>query len=268
MYLNRLPDKLKEEVRRIANAPDGDHPFNHIFSEDPVFKKLEELDFSMDFERLCTQTFLGLPIEMHGEKFKAITPLVWHVLWSINSPLSRDDFNDATVEDMDVFFYLIENGFDGDFASLKHKADCYCLKRYTAEVIPHLPEVMIMLIRLAFFPLTFYPSEVHTVGKQKSIFDVEWLASITSLAHLECGDGVADLMKKPLQYSTFYFLEYAKQNGTKDIGRQPLEETLKMKVERVCELLCDWFVKQNLITEDEKDGIFTLLTAEEVKKDG
>ena len=97
---------------------------------------------------------------------------------------------------------------------------------------------------------------------------MEWIANITSLAHLASGDSISDLLRKPLAYSTFYFLEWAKQNGTKDIGRQPQEETLKMKMERYSELLCEWFVKQNLITEEEKDEIYKLLTTEEEKKDG
>ena len=164
--------------------------------------------------------------------------------------------------DLDVFFYLLENGFDGDYEALKKNADLYCLATFNADQFPLLPKVLMTSIRIAFFPLTFIPSTVHLEGKKKVLFDSDWLASITSIVHEETGLTADEIMKKPLCFCEYYFLQFLRKNGEKHIERQPEEETSRLKAKRYCELLIEWAVKQQIIKEDEKEDMMKILSEE------
>lgn len=266
MYLNQLPDYLQKEAIEIAH--DSNHEFNFIISKDPILDKLDSMDFSMDFERKCTQAFLGLPVELEGKKFKPITLLTWHVLWSIGSPIVKDDLKNASLEDLDIFFYLIDNKFDGDFNALKKKAAYYCLSKFDIDYFSKLPKVLMSLVRMAFHPLTFFPVMQHMEGKMNIMFDTAWMSSLTSIVHSQTGLSIEEILGKPLVFCYFYALQFAKQNGTKNLGRQPLEETLKMKAERLCELLTDWFIKRKLIKEDERQSVIDLMKVKRESDNG
>ncbi len=225
MYLNRLkflPEKLQDEIKAISR--NQFHGFNYFISDDEVLNKLDMLDFSLDFERLCSQAMLGKPIEVDGIKINPITPLIWHTLWCCGSPITNQDLKHTTVADLDIFFYLLENGFDGDYEALKKNADLYCLATFNADQFPLLSKVLMTSIRIAFFPLTFIPSNVHLEGKKKVLFDADWLASITSIVHEETGLTADEIMKKPLCFCEYYFLQFLRKNGEKHIERQHEEE--------------------------------------------
>ena len=256
MYLQGLPDKINQEL--IAISKDIQHPFNWRISEDKILDELDEMDFSMSDERKCTQAFLGYPIAFYGFKFKPISLIMWHVLWSISSPVLGSNINDIKVKDLDVFFYLLENKFDGDFENLEKNSDLFCMKHYS-KIFMHLPEIMLQLIKISFSPLQVFPAKVVN-EKHKMLADVDWLAGHLSCVHEMTGLSPDEILHKSLTYCCSFFVQKARKNGVKNLERQPREEVLKMKDERYVELLCDWLIEKGLIEATEKAKYFKMMT--------
>ena len=56
------------------------------------------------------QSLIGAPIVINGIQFKNLTPIMWSFLWCIESPLLNASEKKISQIDIDVFFYVLENG--------------------------------------------------------------------------------------------------------------------------------------------------------------
>lgn len=249
MKFDKLPQEVKNGIMKVAKDCDE---FNKILSEDKILDELDEQKIDLDFERECFDAFIGKSYVHGNHFFKHISLKSWSTLWHLNSPIVNGSLEKIGLADIDTFFYVI-NEDDIELDAVEENSKNYSLMKYS-DILDELPEIVFKLVKIAFFPLTFFPSANSEVrGKQEMIYDCDWMAKIIAVVSSSSRMSPSEIMNSSLYYSSLMYVQYAKMNSTNGrmIGRKAPQDVLSEQDYRACQLLSEYLAKQNVIKEDE-----------------
>lgn len=261
MSILDLPENVRKGLSYINSQPEYHERFKH----DPILDELDEEELDLDeCHKHLKQIFRG-EYEVEGVKLKPLTIAVWSWLWSTSSPFVRQTDEAVKVEDLDRFFYLLDHGVKEDGEQLG-----YCL---TVSTDPEkLLSIISTIIKDAFSPLKMLPGTGRVVTvKSEIIYDAAWLVSIVSAVHRLSGASQDEIFHKmPMMLALHYYVQSAKENGVKNIGRRTAPEIAKAKEERYYQLLAEWLAELKVIREDEEEKYVQIMMRapeEEAKKE-
>lgn len=256
-----LPKNLQQEVLKLTQ----DKEFQDKFSHDPV---LDELDDEANGAKQIFPEFLStinFKLRHNGKEYNNLTPIVWGYLWCIESPIIRDVKKNATQADLDLFFYVLENGIaDIPLIEMAAKAANFCkIKNITLQ---EASEVMHLLASNAFKPLHMFPEIKTSMTKSEPVFDADWLTALVSKVHAVTGYAPDYIMNKlSMTACCFYYVQYARMQGVEHVEKRAPEEISMAKADRVARVVVDRFVETNVIKAEEADEIYKIITSPPAK---
>ena len=106
MFFKNLPKHIQDGIKQLT----VDKEFQKRFAHDPRLDEIDEMKVNMSDELKSLQSLISAPIVINGIQFKNITPIMWSFLWCIESPLLNASDKKINEIDIDVFFYILENG--------------------------------------------------------------------------------------------------------------------------------------------------------------
>lgn len=248
MYFRDLPNHIKDAISKLPK----DHDFQDRFGHDPVLDELDAERFNAAESVRDILATLNFKYALNGRKYNNITPIMWCYLWCIESPIVKESTKEATTADLDLFFYVLENGVkDIGVIDTATKSFGWCeqngIKAEEAVVVIN------RLVASAFAPLKMFPSTKNVVGKQMTLFDADWITSLCAKVHSVTGYSPEFIMNKmSMTACCYYYIQYARMQGAEHIERRPDDEILKQQDVRACELIAERLVELNVIREDEK----------------
>ena len=250
MYFSQLPKKIQEGIVYLTK----DKVFKQQLNEDKVLDDLDDQEIDYDYEKLQTEILLGRRINLFNHLFKPISALALHILWTHRCPVicGKGEYH---ISDVDMFFYVIETE---DPEDVLDRSKNFTLNNY-ADIAEQIPEVIHTLMKTAFSPLSLFPA-TEAKGGDEAIFDAEWLCRTCAIAMQIEHEPFAVMMHRSLLELEFMLIEYAKMNGTQNIGRTPPQEILRQKDFRICELIVNRLCELNIITEDQKEDLVKTMT--------
>lgn len=201
---------MNENIQMLL-AMSADDDFQIILQTDPILEQLQKQKFStqQEYSQLM-YTFSGL-IQIHGVVFHVLTLGLWSFLYSIKNPIVCGEDN-PTETDIDVFLYLLHQGYQGVSEDLFQNAKDFCLKHeidYTEALI-----AIYKLVKMAFRPMQMLPTQLST--NQQSRFNLEWLTSIVStVCRMVNCDRQYALYKMSMTEAFYYVVHHLRQNDIK-----------------------------------------------------
>ncbi len=196
---------------------------------------------------------LNFKFKFKGKTYNNITPLTWSYLWCIESPFVKESQKKVTSADLDLFFYILENGVhDEDIVKIAAKSFGWSKNHGLSE--DEAVEIINKLITASFAPLKMFPAtNTKMMGKKMSLFDADWITGLVSKVHAVTGHSPKYIMNKmTLTATCYYYIQYCRMQGVQQIERRPDEEILKLQDVRVCELIADRLLELNVIKEEDK----------------
>lgn len=207
---------------------------------------------------------MGFAYRYKDISFKQLTPATWCFLFCIESPFVKETKREVHEADVDLFFYIVNNGIeDEDIVELAKKSFGWC-KEHNLSVDDAL-YVIKQLTSAAFSPLKMFPV-TNSEGKQISLFDADWLTSLCAKVHEVTGYSPEYIMNNmSLNACCFYYIQYARHQGVKNIERASDEEILIAQDRRSCEMICDRLVELGVIKEEERADLFKKISTPPAK---
>lgn len=258
MFFKELPDNIKKAIKELTK----DQVFQARFSED---KKLDDLDAEKyDPTKVYPDflSFLGHRRVFGKSSLRPITPIVWCFLWCLDNPIViNDSKREPTQADIDLFFYLLENGVqDIPLVDIVTNAAGYCERMGMSEEV--IANALSILVSEAFAPLKMFPAtNDRLVGEDILPFDADWMSGMISKVHEVTGYTPDFIMNKMSMTGVcYYFVQYARMQGTKGIERRTPQEIMEAQDHRASELICDYLIEKGIMTHDERDDILTKMT--------
>jgi hypothetical protein len=255
MFFSKIQDKdLQEAILQLKK----DEVFLHTLKMDEELHMLDEEqnECKRVFPELCST--VGLKVKIEGDFYSPVKLLPYCFLWAIESPLLRDDNKDVTMLDLELFFYLLDHEVETDMEALIKKASGELQRRNLTYDKAF--SVVKALLQLAFSPLKMLPQR-HGGGKQDASFDADTLTDIASKVHEMTGFTVDDVMNKmSLTACCFYYVQWAKKQGMKNIEKITDEELMKRLVYRYCELITDRLIELNKLPKEERENFIHLIS--------
>lgn len=184
----------------------------------------------------------------------------WANLWCLDSPfaLGTDKISQA---DIDLLLAAVDYHGD-DLEELVKSSIDFCKKREIPENIGI--GICNALINLAFSPLKLFPdaTEVKLTKGQQPLYDAEWISSLISAVHQVTGAGAEKIMKQmSLNSVCQYYVEYAKSQGVKNIGKKSEAEIIQEMDVRSNQLIVERLIEKGIIKEEDKEYYETLMLA-------
>lgn len=250
MYFNRLPKELHPAI--IALTKDAE--FNKILSNDKILDELEDQEIDKEFEAQCLRVISGKNLQILGHEFKPITPIAVMKMWCNNNPMITGEGH-IQPKHIDEFFHLLE------YPESNESGEGFT-QNYL-DIIDKLDEVVETEMKIAFFPLTFFPESKIKGGGEQAVFDSDWLMRVCSIA---CDVGnykIEEAMRKPLYILTSSFIQYSRKNGGKNIERLLPQEILEQQAHRVAELVIDRLIALNKIDKSKREEYIELCSNKE-----
>lgn len=253
MFFQKLPKKVQEGIKYLTI----DKEFQDRFGHDEILDELDHEKFNIKQTFHDLLAFLGRPIIFKEKKIKQLTPLVWTYLWCADNPLVRKG-KDITQLDVDMFFYALENGVDENITQIAEKSIGYCEQNGIDD-----PSIVPLLVRNAFLPLKMFPQTqtAEQLAGQEPIFDTDWLSSMITKVHDVTGKDIDYIMRDmSLSACCFYYIQYCRMNGAKNVERRPDEEILRLQDERSCTMILDRLIELKIVDESQRDEYFRIMT--------
>lgn len=246
MHFRELPPELQQAVKNLTR----DKIFQDRFGHDEILNELdgEKFDPALCYIELCCM--IGVPQIINNKKFKAVSLLQYCYLWCLENPLVKKMQREAEEIDLDVFFYTLNNDVNEDALSLATKAIGET-KRLELS-IDEAKNIANYLINLGFYPLKMFPQTATVEGSKDVAFDVDWITSIIAKVHEVTGYSPETIMKMPLNTACFYYIQWARLQGCKDISKRTNEEILQAQSERTDMLIAERFIELGIIKEEDK----------------
>lgn len=256
MFFSKLPKNIQDAVHGLVT----DEVFQNTFGHDSI---LDELDDEKNNLKQSFPEFLStvnFKLRHNGKEYNNLTPMVWGFLWCIQSPLVRNMKKNATQADIDLFFYVLENGVDDcPLVDMAAKAINFCANHNIS--IDEASDVMHLLASRAFAPLKMFPAVATSETQSEPVFDSDWLTALVSKVHTVTGYTPDYIMNKlSMTACCYYYVQYARQQGVEHIEKRPPEEILKAQSERSCVLICDRLIELGVITEEQRAEVFKIMT--------
>lgn len=257
MHFQKLPEHVKKAIEKLPK----DQEFQQRFGTDSVLDELDAELFNPAESLKDLLTTLNFKYELNGRQYNNITPVVWSYLWCIESPFVKESPKPPTQADVDLFFYVLENGVE-DSNVIKNTTNAigWC-ERHKLNVNEAV-EIIRHLIKNAFSPLKMFPSTKNVVGKQMALFDADWITSLCARVHAVTGYAPDYVMNNmSITAACYYYIQYSRMQGVEHIERRPDEEILRLQDERACTLVIDRLIELNVVTEADRAELFKLMTA-------
>lgn len=252
--------KLSKHIQDAIALFPKDKVFQERYGHDPELDALDEELFKPAVALRDILATFNFKYAIKGRKFNNITPMVWCYLWCIESPFVKDVQKKATSADLDLFFYVLENGVeDIGVIDTATKSFGWCEKNglKAEDGI----EAVNTLITAAFAPLKMFPHTKEVMGKQICFFDADWITSLCSKVHTVTGYTPDYIMKKmSLTAACYYYIQYSRMQGVQNIERIPDEEVMKQQADRTCTMIIDRLIELNVVTEADRDELFKTMT--------
>lgn len=269
-------------LKILANSAE----FQQIFASDCVLDELEKERENKQDDLLELTAFLGGFYCIENHIIKPITPAQLSILWLLESPFLGFD-TPLTELDIDIVLFVLDKGKNADIGNIQtivkdshgfairdiaqaKKEYLEKTKRISkkklrsmeigfeyvkAQKYQELKKDIKRVIDLAFRAYRMFPQPQILGGdkgkKQPTKFNADWLAKTVSIVHQQTGLTPEEIMwTTPMTSCGYYYAQYARQNGTKNIEHRPDEETVKLIWERTNEL-CKEFLKSKGYKEEE-----------------
>lgn len=249
MFFSKLPKDIQEGIKGLTK----DKIFQDRFGHDPQLDELDDEKFNAAESLRDLLTTLNFKFKYKGKSFNNLTPLTWCYLWCIESPFVKETSKQATVADLNLFFYTLENGVHDDgIVENAAKAIGWCKNHNLTE--EEAVDAINKLIIASFAPLKMFPAtNTKTIGKQMSLFDADWITGLVSKVHSVTGYSPDYIMNEmSMTAACYYYIQYCRMQGVQQIERRPDEEILRLQDVRACELIAERLVELNVIKEEDK----------------
>lgn len=97
-------------------------------------------------------------------------------------------------------------------------------------------------------------------GKAEIVYDLSWVVSIVSAVHRLTGASQSEIMHSmPMMLCMSYYVQAAKENGVKGIGRRSSEEIILAKDRRACELVVERLEELQVVKAEEKEHFIQMM---------
>ena len=246
-----------------------------MLSSSIVFGTDEKLD-KLDAERwdptkmlaewLC---FRNKPLKVGKYEWKQLTLDDLCFLYAVENPIIKPSkTKEVTDLDIAIFCYVTQySDFSpDDIGGLAMKAKLWFSS--SGIDLNDAYSAINRLVSLAFEPLDFFPPnpEQQLVGEKEVCFDSDWAASMISTTHQMTGLLPEQILKMPVAACGWYFVQYAKQNGTKNIGRKSNAQIIYEMDVRSNELIVERLIEKGVIAEADKDYYLECLKSPSKRK--
>lgn len=247
MNFRNLNKRLQQAIFNLTK----DKVFQERFGHDPVLDDLDSQKIDYNEELLNIFSLLGQKFNYKGKYYNYLTLFDWNFLWCKKSPLISKQNREITLNDLDLFLYVIQNGKNIiNEKNVEEASKDYVLKEHYdyGEVI----EVLFKMIKLAFKPLQFLPVQIDTEGEK--YYDLDWVISLASKVHEVSGFEIEKIITElPIQIVCSFYIEWRRKLGDTNIYKRTSQEILKAQDERSCDLIAERLLELGVIKENEKE---------------
>lgn len=257
MFFSKIKDKNLQEAIKALTI---DKVFQQRFGTDSV---LDELDAEKDSSKnvlpeLCAAA--NLPILINKKSFSHVKLFQYCFLWAMENPLVRENDKEITELDLDLFFYTLDNEISDSPYALAMNATGEIQRRNLNYDEAY--SIARTLINLSFLPLKMFPqSAERIVGKVETSFDCDFLTSTISKVHQVTGCSPYEIMHKmSLNSCCYYYAQWAREQGVKNVEKRPDEEILKSIDYRACVLITERLLELGKLKEEDKEEFLKLIS--------
>lgn len=242
---------LEKRIQDVIKTFPADKEFNEALNTDKI---LDNLDLEETHRENDYDEFLMLTegkFFVNGKKYHAMTVKNWVYLFILKSPLIQQTDKKPTSLDFDIMFNIVENGVE-DINAIESLGSCKSAGLSDDEIIDWYEKQM----NLAFTPMLMFPHNIEEAGEKivckDPVFDCDWLTSMITRVHSVTGMSPSEIINLPLNTCCYYFVQFARVNGTKNIDRKSPEEISIAKLERTTEIIVDTLIKKGVIKLEER----------------
>ena len=263
MYFADLSEALQQSVTDVFK----DIVFKRRVGYDKVLDELESERFDKKKIVQELQAFRGIPLQVGDKKFSQLTIDAWASLWMLDSPFALGKDNIKQV-DVDLFLAALEFSGD-DIEALAVSSLDYCKKHQLNEELAR--QICDKIISLAFSPLLLFPDSgaMKLTADQQPLYDAEWIANLVYAVHQVTGKSPEFIQKQmPLNAVCQYFVQFAKNQGMKGIGKKSEPEIIQLMDERCNTLIVERLIEKGIIKEEDKSYYEELMKAPSKRSPG
>ncbi len=263
MFFKDLSFEVQTAIRELTK----DEVFQNRFGYDKVLGELDAQRFDKKKIVQELQAFRGVPLQVGDKKFSQLTVDAWANLWCLDSPfaLGKDDIKQV---DVDLFLAALE--FTGDdLEALAISSLDYCKKHQLNEELAR--QICNKIISLAFSPLLLFPDSgaMKLTADQQPLYDAEWIANLVYAVHQVTGKSPEFIQKQmSLNAVCQYFVQFAKNQGMKGIGKKSEPEIIQLTDERCNTLIVERLIEKGIVKEEDKSYYEELLKAPSKRSPG
>ena len=209
-----------------------DDKFKQILQNDIVLQQLEKAKFNIKDQYLQLMLTLNKTVKICGLPCQVLTPALWSFLYTIQNGFVVK--NKIKKKDIDVFLYMLNNGFSKTDQNLFEKAKNFCVSKHISYF--EAENDIKNLIYLSFRALQMFPHVASS--NQVTRFDLDWLTKIVSMVCAMTNYKADYVMYECSLTQCFYYaIQYARKNDTKnEIRRYNTDEINEMIYNRTIEL--------------------------------
>ena len=197
-----------EKLQLLLAMQDDD--FQKILQNDEILNQLQKLKFSSEQQYWQLMTVFSGKNQIKNVRFNFITLGLWSFLYSIKNPFVVG--GDKTKKDIDLFMFLLHEGFQGITEKLYQQSKDFCLINQidyeSAE------DYIYKMIMLAFRPLDEIP---QIQSGEKASFNLEWLTMVVSIVCRLCNcTRQFALYQMSCTEAFYYVIQNLKENDIKN----------------------------------------------------
>lgn len=210
-----------------------DDAFQEILKNDKVLNDLESEKNDKKLQYYQIMAVISKKFIICGIETVVITPIMWSFLYTIDNKLVKDPEN-ATVQDIDVFMYILANGIQVISDDLFEHSKDFC-KNNKIHYIQAKGQIL-QAIHLAFRPLEMFP---HTETNKADVrFNLDWLTRIVSLCCKMTNKSSDQVMfNMSLTEVLSYVIQACRQGDISDsIRRRNTDQVTQLMYKRTFEL--------------------------------
>lgn len=187
-----------------------DDDFQKILQNDQYLTDLEKEKFSQQQQYWELMGVFSGKNQLNGVRFSVLTLGMWSFLYSIKNPFVVG--GDKTKKDIDLFMFLLHEGFQGITENLYQNCENFCQKN---EIDYRSAEnYLYQMIFLAFRPLEEVP---QIPSGEKASFNLQWLTMVVSIVCRLCNAKRQFVLYKMSCTEAFYYvIQNLKENDIKN----------------------------------------------------
>lgn len=200
--------------------------------------------------------FRDYKLKLGSHEYKQLSLEALCFLWCIQNPIIKST-KTREVNDIDMMIFLYASQCPDfnpqDMNNIVMNAKLWFIS--TGISIPEATNAVNILVTLAFQPLEMFPPspEQQLVGEKEIRFDSDWCASMISTVHLASGLLPNEILKMSVAACGWYYIQWCKQQGVKNIGRKSTAEVIYEMDIRCNEMIVDRLIEKDIIKPEERD---------------